>query len=278
MTALRAMYGLRRVALAVTSVLLSASTIHLLNLPAESAAAHLTQGMHDLQAVSINHQFAAKCIDIIRVLATKWNIVLPEGATAVSVFRERWPSPPSSAFFAASIPRKDSSAGGARSGDSGLSQGPFGPPNDTPVQQQQPHQQPPPPPPQQQHQQQKHPEHFPAFYNDPAAPMDAHQTQQQMAFWTPFPVQGAPSQHHHHHHQSWQNGIPLDFTPHTDSNQQQQHWPPLYDGCGTGGLSSAALSAGGPPGMPLPAVSSAAMDVGGTGMDGMGAGMAWDWG
>merc|ERR1711939_142779 len=82
--ALRAMYGLRRVCLAVSSFLMSASTIHLLNLPSESASAHLGQGLSDLQAMSVNHQFAARCVDIIRSLASKWNIALPDSAASVN--------------------------------------------------------------------------------------------------------------------------------------------------------------------------------------------------
>lgn len=45
MNALRAMYGLRRVCLAVTGMLLSASTIHLLNLPSEPAVSYLSQAL-----------------------------------------------------------------------------------------------------------------------------------------------------------------------------------------------------------------------------------------
>ncbi|KAK6386687.1 hypothetical protein LTR65_008750 [Meristemomyces frigidus] len=195
MNALRAMYGLRRVCLAATSFLMSACTIHLLNLPSDSAASHLSQGLHDLQAMSVNHQFAARCVDIIRSLATKWNIALPETA-ASAVFRgvgaRPWPSPPSSTFFAASIPRKQSSTDTTRSAGSGSRRrdGPFSPPQ-APPQPQQP----------------------PPFYNDPTAPVDPSHAQN--AFWTPFAVQGVPAQP-----QSW-NHMMYGFS----NPENTQQWP-----------------------------------------------------
>jgi len=224
MNALRAMYGLRRVGLPVTTILLSASTIHLLNLPSESSAAHLGQAMNDLQAMSVNHRFAAKCVDIIRALATKWSITLPDGAAPGSVYRDTahlcGPSPTSSTFFAASIPREQSSESGTRSGDSMTSQGPFLPPNHAATQQQQQQklqnqqqheqhhhnqQQ------QQQHQQQHH---FPTYYNDSTTQLDAAQAQ--VAFWTPFPLQGAPIT------SQWDTGM-FDFNATAVSATQQ--WP-----------------------------------------------------
>ncbi|EME38553.1 hypothetical protein DOTSEDRAFT_75913 [Dothistroma septosporum NZE10] len=185
MNALRAMYGLRRVALVVVSLVLSASTIHLLNLPSEEAAAHLSQGLHDLEAISVNHRFAARAVDIVRSLSSKWNIALRESAAAVSVYRmglqREIASPPPSTFFAASIPRKHSSEGGTRSADSGYKESPFAPPSATshPLQRQQ-----------QQHSQNQ----IGLFYTDPTTPLDPNQTQP--AFWTPFPTQVMPMPHH----------------------------------------------------------------------------------
>ncbi|KAK4496228.1 hypothetical protein PRZ48_012208 [Zasmidium cellare] len=180
MNALRAMYGLRRVTLAVTSHLLSASTIHLLNLPSEEAAAHLSQGLHDLEAMSVNHRFAARAVDIIRSLSSKWKIALPEGAASVAVYRmtgqREISSPPPSTFFAASIDRKQSSEGKSRSGESSHQQSPFEPPNAN--NQNIPHQQ------------QQHNTSVPTFYSDPTIPLDAQQAQ--TAFWTPFPTQVMP--------------------------------------------------------------------------------------
>nr|POE75752.1 nitrogen assimilation transcription factor nit-4 [Quercus suber] len=172
MNALRAMYGLRRVALAVPNVLLSAATIHLLNLPSEPAAAHLSQGLHDLQAMAVNHQFAAQCVDIIKSLAVKWDIVLPDGAAAISVFRGTHYSPNSpphaSTFFAASIPRTNSSDTGTHSSSSissNQSQFPLPSSSDQRLQ-------------------------FARSYSDPTVSLDLSHAQD--ALWTPFPAQGMP--------------------------------------------------------------------------------------
>lgn len=176
------MYGLRRVTLAVTSLLLSASTIHLLNLPSETAASHLSQALGDLEAMSVNHRFAARAVDIIRQLSSKWNIALPEGAATVALYRmgghRDSQSEPPSTFFAASIPRDHSSGGRTRSGDSSHS-----------------HQESPFPPPHQQDHQHLHgPTSMPlSFFSDPQTPLDA--TQAQTAFWTPFPAQVMPTPH-----------------------------------------------------------------------------------
>nr|POE52042.1 nitrogen assimilation transcription factor nit-4 [Quercus suber] len=171
MNALRAMYGLRRVALAVPNMLLSAATIHLLNLPAEPAASHLSQGLHDLQAMAVNHQFAAQCVEIIRTLAVKWNIELPEGANANNVFRGAHPPPMSpphvSTFFAASIPRTNSSDTGAQSSGTGNHQSPFPPPpaSDQRIQ-------------------------FSRSHSDPTMTPDLSQSHNM--YWIPFPAQGMP--------------------------------------------------------------------------------------
>ncbi|KAK0270103.1 hypothetical protein LTR35_014351 [Friedmanniomyces endolithicus] len=152
---------------------LTASTIHLLNLPSDVAANNLSQGMHDLQTISVNHPFAARCIDIIRSLAVKWNITLPEGSNAIPGFRELCTQPmtsPTTAFFAASIPRHQSSEGRTESGSSISSNRQPDTPFDAP-----PHP----------------PSTFPKYYSDPMAPMDASQAQH--AFWTPFPASGVPA-------------------------------------------------------------------------------------
>lgn len=213
MGALRAMFGLRRVTHIVCSLLMSASTIHLLNLPSETAAANLSQGLHDLQAMSVNHQFAGNCIDIIRSLATKWNIALPEGAASVAIYRasggKSWPSPPPSAFFAASIPRKPSSGSGTRS-DSSMSsntQGtPFGP--STQPQASQPSQ--------------AQAQAFQTFYSDPTTPMEASQAQH--AFWTPFPVQGVPAQAEAY------NDLAMDFQTSQVDGMQGMQWSNMFGG------------------------------------------------
>lgn len=186
---MRAMYGLRRVSQPTAALLLSASTIHLLNLPSEGAANNLCQGLLDLEAMSVNHCFAARAIEIIRSLASKWNIALPEGAAAVANYRLNGPgiegvsqhSPPQTSFFAATIWRKQSSEGkksshSAQSRSSQPKDSPFSPP---------PHQKP------------QQPTSAlgtePIFYDDPAAPLDPHHAH----FWTPFPTQTMPMMHPH---------------------------------------------------------------------------------
>lgn len=180
--ALRAMYGLRRVCPGVITILLSASTIHLLNLPSDSAAQNLTQALHDFEAISVNHRFAARSIDIIRALSAKWSVPLPESAGAVyrsalssnsGGRHEFLASPPhASTFFAASISRNTS-------GETNHTEdSPFAPPSGNSQSQQQ-----------QQHDN-TNPPSSAMYFADPATSFDA--TQAMTAFWTPFPAQGMP--------------------------------------------------------------------------------------
>lgn len=195
MNTLRAMYGLRRVNLPVVNRVLSSLTIHLLNLPSEPSAAHLAQGLQDLQAMSLNHQFAARAIEIITSLAAKWNIALPESAVAVpprNKGAKQFPSPPSSTFWAASIPRKESSDNSSRSASSQRGS-PFVPPTT------QPH---------------RH-NSFSPVYGDSVPPLDP--TNASTAFWTPFPLQNAPVPQ-----QSIVPSMPMDMTP-TDPSSDQWH-------------------------------------------------------
>jgi hypothetical protein len=176
MHVLRAMYGLRRVTLAVTSLLLSASTIHLLNLPSEQAAVNLTQALQDLQAISVNHRFAARAVEIIRQLSNKWNIVLPEATATITAYNIPGPkdvqTQAPSAFFAASIPRSSSSGPRMTLGESPS----FPPP--TPSSR----------PQAAQHGSTSMP---PAFFGD-ARGADVGAAQGNAAFWTPFPAQVMP--------------------------------------------------------------------------------------
>lgn len=194
------MYGLRRVCLLSCSWIMSASTIHLLNLPSDQAAANLSQGLSDLQAISINHHFAARCIDIIRSLANKWNIALPNEA-ALRGLTTQWSSPTSSAFFAASIPRKSSTQSNARSGSSVSS----GAQNDTPFA-----------PPQHSSSQGSHHATLQRYYSDPSTLAGASQSQ--YAFWTPFPVQGAPMQ------PPGFNDVMMDLSPPSIDGVQGVQW------------------------------------------------------
>ncbi|KAF2720764.1 hypothetical protein K431DRAFT_269957 [Polychaeton citri CBS 116435] len=181
MNALRAMYGLRRVNLAVTGILLSASTIHLLNIPAEPSATSLVQGLNDFQAMSTTHQFAGRCVDIVRALAAKWNIALPESAAGPQILQgerpSEWPSPPQSTFFVPSISRKQSSGSGQRfdsSSEPSQHVSPFSPPSASGTARA--HGIPP-----------------PQMYGEVPSSLDgAASSSSQATFWTPFPMQGIP--------------------------------------------------------------------------------------
>ena len=171
------MYGLRRVSVILPSFLMSACTTHLLNLPLEPATSHLKQGLNDLQAMSTNHPFALRCIENIRTQAAKWNIPLPENEAFAAASRLKGQlklqSPVNSSFFAASGPRKTSSAG-ARSGSSSDSHhgSPFAP---FPAPQSQ-----------------QHPGMMP-FNSGMSTPIDPNQAQH--GFWTPYlgqPMQNVP--------------------------------------------------------------------------------------
>lgn len=196
MNTLRAMYGLRRVNLAVVNRLMSSLTIHLLNLPSEPSASHLAQGLQDLQAMALNHQFAARSIEIIGSLAAKWNIALPESVVSIpsrnKAGTRQFPSPPSSTFWAASIPRKESSDNSSKS-DSSQRGSPFMPPTSQPSRQ----------------------DSFPPFYSENSgSSLDLSQTSS--AFWTPFPLQNAPVPP-----QNVLPSMPMDMTP-VDSHSGHQ--------------------------------------------------------
>lgn len=200
MSTMRAMYGLRRVNLAVVNRLMSASTIHLLNLPSEPAASNLVQGLQDLQAMSLNHQFAARCIDIIHSLAAKWNIVLPEGGIPVprrnkGGIHRQLSSPTASNFWAASIPRKESSDNSSKSNGSGSQKGsPFMPPSSNPPQ--------------------RHDSYQPFHANGMTSGVDLNDNSN--AFWTPFPLQNAPVPP-----QNVVPSMPMDMSPIDGSSGQQ---------------------------------------------------------
>ena len=76
----RNIYSFRRVSILVTHILLSSSTIHLLNLPDETAGTFLSQGIQDLHEISTNHPFSNRCLRVVLALAQKWGIELPQQA------------------------------------------------------------------------------------------------------------------------------------------------------------------------------------------------------
>ena len=73
----RQLYGLRRVTVLLTHIVLSSGIIHLLDLPNPSAASNLAKSITSLREISANHAFATRCANIIMALARQWNISLP---------------------------------------------------------------------------------------------------------------------------------------------------------------------------------------------------------
>lgn len=75
LTTYRKTYGLRRIPLLVTNILLTSAIIHLLNLPSSSQA--LATSISGLREISTVHTFAKRCVGVIIALAKQWNIQLP---------------------------------------------------------------------------------------------------------------------------------------------------------------------------------------------------------
>ena len=73
----RRLYGLRRVPILLTHVILSSSIIHLLNLPNNSAALRLAASISSLGETIPNHDFSDRLYRIIVALAERWNVQLP---------------------------------------------------------------------------------------------------------------------------------------------------------------------------------------------------------
>lgn len=95
-------YGLRRVCVLMTHILLSSCTVHLLNLPSPSATRGLAQGIRDLREMTVNHTFAGRCLRIVIALGKKWGIPLPpevEQAAAAVTPEAMLPSPNSGQLF-----------------------------------------------------------------------------------------------------------------------------------------------------------------------------------
>jgi hypothetical protein len=55
----------------------------------------------DLWSLSVNHAQAFRCIEMLRNLATRWNVVLPDGAVNITTLRAPDPrlTPPSMSVF-----------------------------------------------------------------------------------------------------------------------------------------------------------------------------------
>lgn len=80
----RQIYGLRRVPLVATHILLSTSIIHLLNLPNASSAQDLALSITCLREISANHAFAIRSLHIILALSQQWNIHLPSDVAQIA--------------------------------------------------------------------------------------------------------------------------------------------------------------------------------------------------
>ncbi len=80
----RQIYGLRRVPLIATHILLSTSIIHLLNLPNPSSAQDLALSITCLREMSANHDFATRGLDIVMALSKQWNIHLPSEVVQIA--------------------------------------------------------------------------------------------------------------------------------------------------------------------------------------------------
>lgn len=80
----RQLYGLRRVPLTATHILLSTSIIHLLDLPNASSAQDLFLSVTCLRGISANHAFAVRSLHIIMALSRKWNIHLPSEVAQIA--------------------------------------------------------------------------------------------------------------------------------------------------------------------------------------------------
>lgn len=80
----RQIYGLRRVPLIATHILLSTSIIHLLNLPNPSSGQDLTLSITCLREISANHRCAIRSLHIVMALSQQWNVHLPSEVAQIA--------------------------------------------------------------------------------------------------------------------------------------------------------------------------------------------------
>ena len=80
----RQTYGLRRVPLVSTHILLSISIIHLLNLPNPSSAQDLALSITCLRGITANHLCALRSLRIVMALSKQWNIQLPSEISQIA--------------------------------------------------------------------------------------------------------------------------------------------------------------------------------------------------
>ncbi len=80
----RQLYGLRRVPLLSTHILLSVSIIHLLNLPNPSSVQDLALSITCLRDITANHAFAIRSLHIVMALSRQWKIYLPSEISQIA--------------------------------------------------------------------------------------------------------------------------------------------------------------------------------------------------
>jgi hypothetical protein len=76
-------YGLRQICNIAVYMVHSACTIHLLNMPEKTAKRDIVHGVKHLEEIAEDWLCARRTLSILSVLARKWNIELPEDASAV---------------------------------------------------------------------------------------------------------------------------------------------------------------------------------------------------
>lgn len=76
-------HGLRQIPNIAVYITHSASTIHLLNLPDKNAKRDIVHGVKHLEEIAEAWLCARRTLAILSVLATKWNVEMPEEAAAV---------------------------------------------------------------------------------------------------------------------------------------------------------------------------------------------------
>ena len=120
--AYRRLYGLRRVPVLLTHVILTSSIIHLLHLPNTSAALHLAQSITSLRETTLNHVFSIRSFRIIMALAKQWKIQLPavvEEAAADTPAGDSMDLPPEGLQYSFHNPDPSQNNGYIESGVSG---------------------------------------------------------------------------------------------------------------------------------------------------------------
>ena len=79
----RRLYGLRRIPMAITHVILASSIVHLMDLDITSAARHLAQSITSLRETTPNHSISRRLLGIIEELIKRWNIEVPAAVEEV---------------------------------------------------------------------------------------------------------------------------------------------------------------------------------------------------